>query len=47
MCPYSRGRTWNFLEDLLKREGDRTAAVIMEPINFTGYLEGLLPRSGE
>ncbi len=45
MCPYSRGRTWNFLEDLLKREGDRTAAVIMEPINFN--LEGLLPRSGE
>lgn len=43
---------WNDLdlfEDLLKREADRTAAVIMEPINFNagatmpreGYLEGV------
>ena len=38
---------WNdleLLESLLKREGDQTAAVIMEPINFN--LGGLLPRTG-
>lgn len=43
---------WNdldMLEDLLKKEGDQTAAVIMEPINYNsgcimprpGYLEGV------
>lgn len=38
---------WNdidLLEDLFKREGDKTAAVIMEPINFN--CGGILPRAG-
>lgn len=47
MAKYVSVLPWNdldLLEDLLKREGDQVAAVIMEPINYNSGV--LLPRPG-